>query len=53
MMMTTVFVGNPKPGLIFEAAEKYLIDLENSFMIGDGWKDIVAGKTAGCKKLFL
>jgi D-glycero-D-manno-heptose 1,7-bisphosphate phosphatase len=47
------FCRKPKPGLIFEAAEKYLIDLKNSFMIGDGWKDIVAGKTAGCKTVFI
>lgn len=39
----------PKPGLIFAAAEKYNIDLRNSYMIGDSESDIQAGKAAGCK----
>ena len=39
----------PKPGLIFAAAEKYNIDLKNSYMIGDSESDIQAGKAAGCK----
>jgi len=43
----------PLPGLILEAASKYNIDLESSFMIGDRWKDIDAGIEAGCKTIFL
>jgi D-glycero-D-manno-heptose 1,7-bisphosphate phosphatase len=38
----------PKPGLILEAASTYDIDLSKSFMIGDRWRDIIAGKKAGC-----
>ena len=43
----------PKPGLLIRAAEKYHIDLENSWMIGDTDSDIEAGRAAGCyvKKL--
>lgn len=39
----------PKPGMLLEAAEKYNIDLSNSWIIGDGKNDIDAGKAAGCK----
>ena len=38
----------PKPGLLFEAAKRYNIDLTHSYMIGDRTADIAAGKTAGC-----
>jgi len=43
----------PKPGLILKAAEKWNIDLSKSFMIGDRWKDVGAGKSAGCKTILL
>ena len=39
----------PKPGLILQAAKDLNIDLEQSWMIGDGKNDIIAGKNAGCK----
>ena len=39
----------PKPGLLLMAAENFNIDLESSWMIGDGERDIGAGKNAGCK----
>lgn len=39
----------PKPGMLVEAAKKFNIDLENSWIIGDGKNDIFAGKNAGCK----
>ena len=43
----------PKPGLIIAAAQKYKIDLNNSFMIGDRWTDVEAGRRAGCKTFFI
>lgn len=43
----------PLPGLMTQSAQKYDIDLANSFMIGDRWKDIDAGKNAGCKTIFI
>jgi len=43
----------PKPGMILELSDKWNIDLEKSFMIGDGWKDIQAGESAGCKTILL
>lgn len=38
----------PKPGMLLEGANKWQIDLSISYMIGDGWKDMEAGKRAGC-----
>ena len=43
----------PKPGLILRAAEKYGVDLSQSWMVGDRWKDIAAGQTAGLKTIFV
>jgi len=39
----------PLPGLLYQAAEKYYLDLSNSFLIGDALRDIQAGTSAGCK----
>ena len=38
----------PKPGLITEAARKHGIDLATSYLIGDRWRDVLAGQAAGC-----
>lgn len=38
----------PKPGLLYKAAVDFNIDLEQSWMVGDGKNDILAGKNAGC-----
>ena len=38
----------PKPGMLLKAAEDYNIDLQSSWMIGDGQNDIQAGIAAGC-----
>ena len=38
----------PKPGMLIQAAKDFNIDLKNSWMIGDGENDILAGKNAGC-----
>ncbi|MCB1194073.1 MAG: HAD family hydrolase [Leptospiraceae bacterium] len=43
----------PKPGMLYEAQNKYNIDLGKSFVIGDRWRDIEAGKQAGCKTIFI
>ncbi len=40
----------PNPGLLLAGAEKYGIDIKLSYMIGDRWRDIGAGRGAGCKK---
>jgi D,D-heptose 1,7-bisphosphate phosphatase len=38
----------PKAGMLFEAADRYNIDLSLSYMVGDRTSDIAAGKAAGC-----
>lgn len=38
----------PKPGLLLAAAKDHAIDLARSYMVGDRWRDIAAGKAAGC-----
>ncbi|GCD76973.1 hypothetical protein JCM31826_04550 [Thermaurantimonas aggregans] len=38
----------PKPGMLLKAAERYNIDLKESWIIGDRESDIEAGKSAGC-----
>ena len=43
----------PKPGMLLEAAKEKSIDLKKSFMVGDRWRDIEAGKAAGCKTVLV
>jgi len=43
----------PLPGLLLKAAKKYKINLFKSFMVGDRWRDIEAGNSAGCKTFFI
>ena len=43
----------PRPGLILEAAGRLQIDLGKSYMVGDRWRDIEAGRSAGCRTVFL
>jgi len=38
----------PKPGMLIEAANELHINLNKSFVVGDTWKDIEAGRSAGC-----
>ncbi len=41
----------PAAGMIFSAAAALDLDLPRSWVIGDAPRDIVAGKTAGCKTI--
>lgn len=43
----------PLPGSLLEAAREHNIDLSKSFMVGDRWRDIEAGASAGCKTIFI
>jgi D,D-heptose 1,7-bisphosphate phosphatase len=43
----------PKPGMIFQAAEKYNIDLAQSYMVGDDTWDVEAAIAAGCTPALL
>ena len=43
----------PKPGMLIKASQKYNIDLSQSWMIGDNEIDILTGKNAGCKTIYI
>ncbi len=43
----------PKPGLLFQAAQRYALKLAECYLIGDRWRDIEAGQRAGCQALFI
>jgi D-glycero-D-manno-heptose 1,7-bisphosphate phosphatase len=43
----------PKPGMILRAREKLSVDLASSFMVGDRWRDIEAGRRAGCRTILI
>ncbi len=43
----------PNPGMLFQAAEKYNIELSSSWMVGDNESDMQAGEAAGCKVAFI
>jgi len=43
----------PRPGMLHAAAAKWHIDLAASFMVGDRWRDIEAGRRAGCRTVFI
>jgi D-sedoheptulose 7-phosphate isomerase len=43
----------PKPGMLLEGARRHQIDLASSFMVGDRWRDVEAGITAGCKTVLI
>ncbi|MEK7286312.1 MAG: HAD family hydrolase [Nitrospirota bacterium] len=43
----------PKPGMLLQIAKENRIDLSQSFMIGDSWKDMEAGKRAGVTTILI
>jgi D-glycero-D-manno-heptose 1,7-bisphosphate phosphatase len=43
----------PEPGLIYQAREKYAIDLAAAVMVGDSARDIECARRAGCGKAVL
>ncbi len=43
----------PQPGMMFAAAVARQIQLHRSYMIGDRWRDIGAGKAAGCTTILV
>lgn len=38
----------PRPGLLLDAAARWNVRLDASVMVGDRWRDIEAGRRAGC-----
>lgn len=43
----------PKPGMLLAASRKWGIDLAQSYLVGDRWRDIEAGVAAGCKTFWI
>ena len=43
----------PLPGLLHQAQERFNLDLDHSYMVGDRWRDIGAGTAAGCTTVFV
>jgi D-glycero-D-manno-heptose 1,7-bisphosphate phosphatase len=43
----------PKPGLLKAAALKLEINLNQSYLVGDRWKDIESAHQVGCKAYFI
>jgi D-glycero-D-manno-heptose 1,7-bisphosphate phosphatase len=43
----------PRPGLILRAAAELNIDLKESYVIGDRWRDIDCARAAGCRAIFI
>lgn len=43
----------PRPGMLLEAAERRRLDLARSYMVGDRWRDVEAGRRAGCRTVLI
>ena len=43
----------PRPGMLLEAARRWNIDLTRSYMVGDRWRDVGAGRAAGCRTIWV
>lgn len=43
----------PLPGMILSASTDLNLDIHSSFLIGDRWRDILAGLNAGCKTIWI
>jgi D-glycero-D-manno-heptose 1,7-bisphosphate phosphatase len=43
----------PRPDMLVQAAAEWGVDRAKSFMIGDRWRDVGAGRAAGCRTIFI
>jgi D-glycero-D-manno-heptose 1,7-bisphosphate phosphatase len=43
----------PRPGMVLRAARELDIDLDQSFLVGDRWRDIDCALAAGCRAVFI
>lgn len=43
----------PKSGMLLRAARELGIDLAQSWMVGDRWRDVDCGHAAGCRTIFI
>ena len=43
----------PRPGMLLKAAEDHGLDLRESFLIGDRWRDVEAGRRVACRTVLV
>jgi len=43
----------PRPGMLLRAARELDIDLSQSWMVGDRWRDVDCGQAAGCRTIYI
>ncbi len=43
----------PRPGMLIRAAREHGINLSASFMVGDRWSDVEAGRAAACRSFLI
>jgi len=43
----------PAPGMLLRAAQEHGINIGRSFMVGDRWRDVDCGHSAGCTTIFI
>ncbi len=43
----------PRPGLLYDLAEQFGLDLSDAVVIGDALSDVEAGKAAGCETILV
>jgi len=43
----------PRPGLLEAVASDANLSLASSFLVGDRWRDVEAGRRAGCRTVFI
>jgi D-sedoheptulose 7-phosphate isomerase len=43
----------PNPGLMIRAAHTFGVNLQQSYLVGDRWRDIDAGAKAGCRTIWI
>ena len=43
----------PRPGMLHDLALSWEVDLGASYMVGDSWRDVEAGRVAGCTTVLI
>jgi D-sedoheptulose 7-phosphate isomerase len=43
----------PRPGMLTGLAARWGVSLEESYVVGDGWKDMEAARAAGCRTILV
>jgi D-glycero-D-manno-heptose 1,7-bisphosphate phosphatase len=43
----------PMPGMLYAAAVDHEVQLAHSYMVGDRWRDVGAGRAAGCRTILV